>query len=114
MTELNIDQSTLHPATTIAGCGDVTCELLVNPIPRPKPASFQVKIQPTKRRVVFLDNNKPNSMDILRAAQNELRRRGIDVEEEILVKPNAGIDMPADLMGQLSQERGLLIMGIND
>ncbi len=102
------------PAKSIAGCGDITCELLVNPIPRPKPPAFQVRLRPEKPRVVLLDNSKPNAMAILRGAQAELRRRGIEVQEEILSKPNAGVTLEGELLGQLEQERGLLLMGVND
>ena len=38
------------PAQTLISCGDISCEFLVNPIPRPKPAPFKVTIKPEKQR----------------------------------------------------------------
>lgn len=89
-------------------------EELVDPIPRPGSGPFTVNTRPQLREVVFLDNGKPNSMAILRGAQAELRSRGIAVREEILVKPNAGVPISGELLGMLSQERGLLLAGVND
>lgn len=87
---------------------------LVDPIPRPTAGTIKVKMKPEVQEVIFLDNGKPNSMAILRGAQAELRRRGIKVREEIYAKPSAGRPIDGALLGQLSQERGLLLAGVND
>jgi hypothetical protein len=87
---------------------------LVDPIPRPASGPFTVTLQPQVREVVFFDNGKPNSLAILRGAQAELRQRGIPVREEILTKPYAGVPISGELLGMLSQERGLLLAGVND
>ena len=118
MTGTTDSQSTLEqgslPAQKIMSCGDVTCELLVSPIARPKPSPFKVRLQPEVRQVVLLDNKKPNAMAILRGVQAELRQRGIDVREEILSKDNAGVPMEGELLALMAKERGLLVMGVND
>jgi hypothetical protein len=87
---------------------------LIDPIPRPRSGPFTVTMRPQLREIVFFDNGKPNSMAILRAAQSELRSRGIAVREEIVVKPYAGVPISGELLGMLSQERGLLLAGVND
>lgn len=87
---------------------------LVDPIPRPAAGRIEVKMKPEVKEVVFLDNGKPNSMTILRGAQEELRRRGIAVREEIYEKESAAKPVEGALLGQLSQERGLLLAGVND
>jgi hypothetical protein len=102
------------PATRIESCDSVACELLVDPIPRPRPAPLTVRIQPDVAQVVLVDNGKPNSMAILRGAQAVLRERGIDVQEEIPGKPSAGVPMDDDLLETLAHERGLVLLGVND
>jgi hypothetical protein len=87
---------------------------LLNPIPRPTSGPFSVRIQPQKREVYFVDNNKPNSLAILRRAQAELRRRGIAVREEIGSKPFAGSAMTDEQLAELAQEKTLVLCGIND
>ena len=93
---------------------DTTSYELVNPIPRPTSGPFTVKVRPEKRQVVLVDNGKPNSMAILRRTQTMLRSRGIDVKEDIPVKPFAGVPLDDELLGLLSQERGLVLCGVND
>lgn len=102
------------PAPSITSCGDVSCEFLVDPIPRPKPEPFTVRIKPEKPQVVLIDNRKSNSMEILRMTQAVLRSRGIDVKEEIIRKPRADQLIEGELLGQLAQERGLVLSGVND
>lgn len=87
---------------------------LVDPIPRPEIGGIQVKVTPDVREVVFLDNRKPNSLTILEGARDELRRRGVKVHDEIFRKPNAAVAIEGELLGQLSQVRGLLLSGVND
>jgi len=87
---------------------------LVDPIPRPTTGQIKVTVKPAVPEVIFLDNGKPNSLTILRGAQEELRRRGVRVREEILRKPNGGTSISGALLGQLSQERGLILAGVND
>lgn len=102
------------PAQSIASCGDVSCEFLVDPIPRPAPEPFTVKLKPNKRQIVFIDNGKPNSMNILRTTQAVLRARGVDVREEIPAKPYAGIPIEGDLLAAASREQGMVLLGVND
>jgi hypothetical protein len=87
---------------------------LVSPIPRPTSGPFTVRTLPEVAQVVFVDNGKPNSMAILRRAQRILRERGTDVKEEIRAKPFAGGPMEEQLLAELTQERGLVLCGIND
>lgn len=87
---------------------------LLNPIPRPASGPFTVKVKPKKREVYFVDNNKPNSLAILKRAQAELRRRGVAVREEIGSKPFAGGPMTDEQLAGLSQEQSLVLCGIND
>jgi hypothetical protein len=102
------------PAERIVSCGDISCEFLVDPIPRPRPQPLTVTIQPTKRRVVFCDSQKPNSLVILKWAQELLRDRGIEVAEDIFTKRTAGIPMPDDVLDQLARDGGLILSGVND
>jgi hypothetical protein len=62
-----------------------------------------------------MDNRKPNSMAILRRTQAELKRRGVRVREEILVKQaNAAVPVYGEQLEQLRQEKGLILAGVND
>jgi len=102
------------PAQQLMSCGEVACEVLVNPIPRPELDPIRITLKPKVPRVTFLDHKKPNSLAILQFAQQILRQRGIEVREEILQKDDASIPMPAALLASLSQEPGLVLCGISD
>lgn len=102
------------PARQLASCGDVSCELLVNPIPRPEPDPIAVTFKPKARRVTFVDHRKPNSTAILTFAQQILRERGVEVSEEILVKGDASVPMPGALLARLAAEPGLVLCGVSD
>ena len=102
------------PAKRITSCGDVSCEMLVDPIPRPTPESIKVTVKPQERRVVLIDNKKPNSMAILKRAQAIFRERGIDVNDEIRIKPLANLAMPAEMLDEVAKERGLILCGVSD
>ena len=102
------------PAQQLTSCGDVSCELLVDPIPRPTPEAIEIVLKPKERRVRFVDHSKPNSLKILRMSQQILRDRGIEVEEEILNKGDASQRMPGELLGLLSREKGLVLCGVSD
>ncbi|MGD9795183.1 MAG: hypothetical protein AB7V43_17060 [Acidimicrobiia bacterium] len=102
------------PAERIVSCGDLSCEFLVDPIPRPRPLPMHVTISPAQRRVVFCDSQKPNSLSILRRAQAILRKRGVDVEEHIVTKRSAGIPMEDEVLDRLAAEGGLILSGVND
>jgi hypothetical protein len=102
------------PARQIASCGDVSCELLVDPIPRPRPEPFTVAITPARQRVVLVDNRKPNSLVILQMTQRVLRERGVEVEEEIPRKPSAGRPMGDDMLARLAAMGGLVLAGVSD
>ena len=102
------------PARQLASCGDVSCELLVDPIPRPTPEPIKVTVKPSVARVTFLDHYKPNSRVIMEYAQNILRDRGIEVRDEILIKADASTRMPEAMLQSLSGEGGLVLCGISD
>lgn len=102
------------PSARLMSCGDVTCELLVDPIARPEPEPITITLKPKQARVTLMDHQKPNSMKILKMAQNILRERGVEVNDEILVKENAGSPMPPAMLNSLSQEGGLVLCGISD
>jgi hypothetical protein len=102
------------PAARLESCSGTACELLVDPIPRPRPAPLRVHVRPEVDRVVLVDNGKPNSIAILRGARELLRARGIDVDEEIPVKGSAGVPLDDALLEQLAAERGLVLLGVND
>jgi hypothetical protein len=104
----------LVPSQQIVSCGDISCELLVDPIPRPKPAPIKITVRPTRRRVVLVDNKKPNSMAILMRTHALLRSRGIEVRDDILVKPLASVPMPDEMMDELAKDPGLIVCGISD
>lgn len=101
------------PEKAIASCGDVSCELLVDPIPRPRPDPFVVTMRPTRDHVVFVDHDKPNSGEILRRAQRLLRERGIDVKE-IVRKPSAGLPMDPAMLDVVAAAGGLILCGVSD
>jgi hypothetical protein len=102
------------PAKQLTSCGDVSCELLVDPIPRPTPDPITVTLKPTAARVTFVDHHKPNSKVIMGYAQSILRDRGIDVREDIVIKDDASTRMPAALLQSFSGEEGLVLCGISD
>jgi hypothetical protein len=102
------------PASRIESCDGVACEVLIDPIPRPRPEPLTVRMPADVDRVVLVDNGKPNSMTILRGVQALLRARGVEVAERIPSKPSAGIPMEADLLDEIGEERGLVLLGVND
>ncbi|SDG34429.1 hypothetical protein [Pseudonocardia oroxyli] len=89
---------------------------LVSPMPRARSGRYSINVRPQLREVVLVDNDKPNSINIIRATQAELRRRGIAVRDEIIVRPvgRDPIDKQPQLFGQLSRERALVLDGVND
>ena len=102
------------PAKQLTSCGDVSCELLVDPIPRPTPDPIKISLKPKVARVTFVDHQKPNSKVIMEYAQSILRDRGVEVRDEILVKPDASVPMPEAMLQSLSGEGGLVLCGISD
>ena len=102
------------PAKQLTSCGDVSCELLVDPIPRPTPDPITVIIKPSVARVTFVDHHKPNSKVIMQYAQTILRDRGVEVRDEIVIKDDASVRMPDALLQSLSGEGGLVLCGISD
>ena len=102
------------PARQIASCGDVSCEMLVDPIPRPRPEPSSVTIAPARQRVVLVDNRKPNSLTILQMTQQVLRTRGIEVDEQIRRKPSAGRPMDEGMLAELAARGGLILAGVSD
>ncbi|MBA6413162.1 hypothetical protein H2508_08585 [Parahaliea sp. F7430] len=106
--------SSTPPAQQLTSCGDVSCELLVDPIPRPTPDPIKITLKPKVPTVTFLDHNKPNSKLIMTYAQEILRERGVEVKDQILVKADASVRMPEAMLQSLSQEGGLVLCGISD
>ena len=102
------------PDKSIASCGDVSCELLVDPIPRPCPAPFTVIMRPARDEIVFVDHGKPNSMDILRRAQRLLLSQGVPVMDKIFVKPSAAVPMSEAMLDELAETGGLILCGVSD
>ena len=102
------------PAKQLTSCGDVSCELLVDPIPRPTPDPIKVTLKPRIARVTFVDHHKPNSKVIMGYAQSILRERGIEVRDEIVIKEDASTRMPEAMLQSLSGEGGLVLCGISD
>jgi hypothetical protein len=103
---------TFIPPTSLASCGDISCEYLVDPIPRPAPPPFAVN-SPTQRRVVLLDHRKPNSRTILARAAEILRDRGVDVPG-VIQKAGAGTPMSPEILNRLVVEEGLVLCGVSD
>lgn len=111
----SVDQGEIElPETQIVSCGELSCEFLVNPIPRPKNAPIKITIQPKNREVILISNAKPNSTNIMRHAQKLLRERGITVREEIEEKPNSGLPLTSDVIDRLSKEQALVLCGVAD
>ncbi len=102
------------PARRLTSCGDRSCEWLVDPIPRPAPAAITITLQPRQPRVTFIDHGKPNSAIILGHAGEILRARGVEVADQILLKPDASQRMPAAMLQALAGEPGLVLCGVSD
>jgi hypothetical protein len=102
------------PAKQLTSCGDVSCELLVDPIPRPTPDPIKISLKPRVPRVTFVDHHKPNSKVIMNYAQSILRDRGIEVRDDIVIKDDASVRMPEALLQSFSGEGGLVLCGISD
>ena len=102
------------PKERIVSCGDISCEFLVDPIPRPTPPQITVTSSPVKREVVLIDNQKPGSMEILRGAQQILRERGVAVRDEIRVKLNASVPLDDPVLDELAAQGGLILCGVAD
>jgi hypothetical protein len=103
------------PEQSIASCGDVSCEFLVDPIPRPDLEPMKVRLKPEVAEVILMDNSKPNSLEIMTRAHAELRKRGVKVRDQILTKAVVNA-FPIDgaQLAQLSKEKGLVLSGVND
>jgi len=102
------------PAKQLISCGDVACEVMVNPIPRPEPDTIKITLKPKVPRVTLLDHKKPNSLAILQFTQQVLRERGIEVSEQIFQKNDASTQMSPALLASLSNEPGLVLCGVSD
>jgi len=102
------------PAKQLTSCGDVSCELLVDPIPRPTPDPIKVTLKPSEAKVTFVDHHKPNSKVIMGYAQGILRERNIEVNAEILIKADASTRMPDALLQSFAGEKGLVLCGVSD
>jgi hypothetical protein len=102
------------PDSRIVSCGDVSCEMLVDPIPRPRPEPFTVTMTPARQQVVLVDNRKPNSLAIMQRTQQILRDRGIDVHDQIRRKTSAGSPMQEEMLAELAAGGGLILAGVSD
>ncbi len=111
MTEL---ASSEQPADQLISCDDVSCELLIDPIPRPMPEPITVALKPRVAKVTFVDHRKPNSTVVIKYAQDILRERGVDVRDDIIIKGDASTRMPDTLLQSFAGEDGLVVCGISD
>lgn len=102
------------PAKQLVSCGDVSCELMVDPIPRPSPEPINIALKPSVPRVTFLDHHKPNSKLIMQFTQEILRERSVEVRDEILIKDDASTRMPEAMLQSFAGEQGLVLCGISD
>lgn len=102
------------PATQLISCDDISCELLIDPIPRPTPEPIQIALKPRVRKVTFLDHRKPNSTNVLKYAQAILRERNVEVRDEILIKGDASVRMTDAMLQSFAGEDGLVVCGISD
>ena len=102
------------PAHQLISCDDVSCELLIDPIPRPTPESINIILKPKAARVTFLDHAKPNSSVIMKYAQAILRDRGVEVRDEILLKGDPSVRMSEAMLQSFSEEKGLIVCGVSD
>lgn len=102
------------PERQLVSCGDVACEFLIDPIPRPTPAPIKAVYKPRKHEVVLIDSAKPNSITVMEVAQRMLRERDVPVQDVIRVKYDASKPMPDDQMEEVAREEGLIVCGIND
>ena len=102
------------PDTRVVSCGDVSCEFLVDPIPRPAPAEFTVTMRPSEAKVQLVDHKKPGSLAILSRAQEILRDRGVRVADEILEKESASVAMDESMLDELARRGGLVLCGVSD
>jgi hypothetical protein len=105
--------TTTLPEAAIASCGDVSCEFLIDPIPRPTPPPITISVKPKRRRVVMIDNWKPNSIEIFARAKKLLEERGVEVAP-LRAKTRAGIPMAPELFDELATEEGLILCGVSD
>jgi len=103
------------PEQNIASCGDISCEFLVDPVPRPDLEPMKVRYKPEVPEVILMDSTKPNSLEIMTRAQAEMRRRGIKVRDRIQPKVvvNA-FPIEGAQLAELSREKGLVLSGVND
>jgi len=108
------DPASKLPDSRIVSCGDVSCEMLVDPIPRPRPEPFTVTMTPATQRVVLVDNRKPNSLAILQRTQQILLDRGVDVHDQIRRKTSAGSPMQDSMLAELAADGGLILAGVSD
>lgn len=107
-------EATNKPADQLISCDDVSCEVLVDPIPRPTPDPITITLRPQVPRVTFLDHRKPNSTRVIEYTQRVLRERGIEVRDEILIKGDASVRMSDAMLQSLADEDGLVVCGISD
>jgi nucleotide-binding universal stress UspA family protein len=109
------DSEMTVPTSRIVSCGDISCEFLVDPIPRPDLDPITVTYKPRKREVVLLDNQKPNAPEILKRAQELLRAKGIPVQEEIRKPKSGGASaFSEEELDEYAREDGFVVYGVND
>lgn len=112
---MTTDSEMTVPERRIVSCGDISCEFLIDPIPRPDLDPITVTYKPRKREVVLLDNQKPNSPAILKRTQDLLRAKGIAVQETIRTPASGGASAFSDEeLDELAREEGLVVYGVND
>jgi hypothetical protein len=103
------------PEQRIISCGDISCEFLIDPIPRPTLDPISVTYRPRKREIILVDTEKPNSLAVLDITQKLLREAGIAVQDAIRTpKSNASVPFSPDELDEFAAEEGLVVYGVND
>lgn len=92
---------------------DTACEILVSPMPTPRPQPIAVVLRPRARRVVFLDTNKPNSPAILAGAAAILARHGVEIAP-VMKKPTSSRPLDDPELEKLAHDPGLIVCGVAD
>lgn len=91
-----------------------SCELLVDPIPRPRAQRLSISTRPKQRRVKILDSRKPNSIVVMRLVAGILRDAGVEVDPDIRMKDDPSRPIEADVLDWIARDEGLLLCGIAD
>ncbi len=95
-------------------CGDTSCEILVSPFPVVRTRPLSVRTVASRRAVVLLDANKPNSRTILEKAAAVLRSRGVEVIEPIIAKGDPSRAASVEVLDRIARHDALIVCGVAD